>query len=247
MSAKISKTLAKKIAVRDEPLTQEREIAIMAADVRSTAQNELIEIDENLLSTLQEVFADTGLMNDRERLQMLVTQRKIIYRNFVRSGHAAIAMGNALIDLEESLTVDERERLKQSSERILPFGDTVASMLRGVARFVQAGKVPEHDLPASYSAAYVLTSMTDPELAAARKEGLIRPEIGRRKLLHFRREYRARMVTPEETNSVIDIEKLQAKRDRLQTKRKKIALEYFQLSNEVREIGKIISKIRRPK
>mgnify|MGYP001318615737 CR=1 FL=1 len=246
MSAKISKNLAKKIVVRDEPLTQERETAIMAADVRSKAQNDLIEIDENLLSTLQDVFADTGLMNDRERLQTLVTQRKIIYRNFVRSGHAALAMGNALLDLEASLTADERERLKQSAERILPFGDTVASMLRSVARFVQAGKVPENDLPASYSAAYVLTSMTDPELAAAREGGLIRPEVGRRKLLNFRSEYRARVVAHENTNSVIDIEKLQAKRDRLQTKRRKIAMEYFRLSDEVREIARIIGAVRRP-
>lgn len=193
MTVKISKSLAKKIALRDEPLTQEREIELMTADARSSAQNELIEIDEDLLHTLNEVFGDTDLLKDQKRLQTIVTQRKIIYRNFVRAGHAALAMGNALLDIEASLTIGERERLKQSTEKILPFGDTVASMLKSVARFVKTGKVPENDLPASYSAAYVLTNMTDPELDAAKEEGLIRPEVGRRKLLNFRKDYRQRI------------------------------------------------------
>ncbi|WP_264820657.1 hypothetical protein, partial [Acetobacter pomorum] len=212
MTVKISKSLAKKIALRDEPLTQEREIELMTADARSSAQNELIEIDEDLLHTLNEVFGDTDLLKDQKRLQTIVTQRKIIYRNFVRAGHAALAMGNALLDIEASLTIGERERLKQSAEKILPFGDTVASMLKSVARFVKTGKVPENDLPASYSAAYVLTNMTDPELDAAKEEGLIRPEVGRRKLLNFRKDYRQRIEKNGEKKNIIDLEKLENKR-----------------------------------
>lgn len=67
MTVKISKSLAKKIALRDEPLTQEREIELMTADARSSAQNELIEIDEDLLHTLNEVFGDTDLLKDQKR------------------------------------------------------------------------------------------------------------------------------------------------------------------------------------
>ncbi|GAB31821.1 hypothetical protein BJI49_13400 [Acetobacter pasteurianus] len=244
MSVKISKSLAKKIALRDEPLTQERETALMAADVRSSAQNELIEIDENLLKTLNEVFGDTELMNDKKRLQTIVTQRKIIYRNFVRAGHASLAMGNALLDMEASLTIGERERLKQSAEKILPFGDTVASMLRSVARFVKTGKVPENDLPASYSAAYVLTNMTDPELDAAKEEGLVRPEVGRRKLLNFRKDYRERTEEKDFKKNVIDLERLENKREKILNRRKKLALEYFKLSYEFREINKVIRAIK---
>lgn len=244
MSVKISKSLAKKIALRDEPLTQERETALMAADVRSSAQNELIEIDENLLKTLNEVFGDTELMNDKKRLQTIVTQRKIIYRNFVRAGHASLAMGNALLDMEASLTIGERERLKQSAEKILPFGDTVASMLKSVARFVKTGKVPENDLPASYSAAYVLTNMTDPELDAAKEEGLVRPEVGRRKLLNFRKHYRERTEEKDFKKNVIDLERLENKREKILNRRKKLALEYFKLSYEFREINKVIRAIK---
>lgn len=244
MSVKISKSLAKKIALRDEPLTQERETALMAADVRSSAQNELIEIDENLLKTLNEVFGDTELMNDKKRLQTIVTQRKIIYRNFVRAGHASLAMGNALLDMEASLTIGERERLKQSAEKILPFGDTVASMLKSVARFVKTGKVSENDLPASYSAAYVLTNMTDPELDAAKEEGLVRPEVGRRKLLNFRKDYRERTEEKDFKKNVIDLERLENKREKILNRRKKLALEYFKLSYEFREINKVIRAIK---
>lgn len=244
MSVKISKSLAKKFALRDEPLTQERETALMAADVRSSAQNELIEIDENLLKTLNEVFGDTELMNDKKRLQTIVTQRKIIYRNFVRAGHASLAMGNALLDMEASLTIGERERLKQSAEKILPFGDTVASMLKSVARFVKTGKVPENDLPASYSAAYVLTNMTDPELDAAKEEGLVRPEVGRRKLLNFRKDYRERTEEKDFKKNVIDLERLENKREKILNRRKKLALEYFKLSYEFREINKVIRAIK---
>ncbi|KXV70226.1 hypothetical protein AD952_13465 [Acetobacter cerevisiae] len=216
----------------------------MAADVRSSAQNELIEIDENLLKTLNEVFGDTELMNDKKRLQTIVTQRKIIYRNFVRAGHASLAMGNALLDMEASLTIGERERLKQSAEKILPFGDTVASMLRSVARFVKTGKVPENDLPASYSAAYVLTNMTDPELDAAKEEGLVRPEVGRRKLLNFRKDYRERTEEKDFKKNVIDLERLENKREKILNRRKKLALEYFKLSYEFREINKVIRAIK---
>ncbi|MCG4258659.1 MULTISPECIES: hypothetical protein [Acetobacter] len=244
MTVKISKSLAKKIALRDEPLTQEREIELMTADARSSAQNELIEIDEDLLHTLNEVFGDTDLLKDQKRLQTIVTQRKIIYRNFVRAGHAALAMGNALLDIEASLTIGERERLKQSAEKILPFGDTVASMLKSVARFVKTGKVPENDLPASYSAAYVLTNMTDPELDAAKEEGLIRPEVGRRKLLNFRKDYRQRIEKNGEKKNIIDLEKLENKRDKILNRRKKLALEYFTLSREFREINKVIKAIK---
>lgn len=216
----------------------------MAADVRSSAQNELIEIDENLLKTLNEVFGDTELMNDKKRLQTIITQRKIIYRNFVRAGHASLAMGNALLDMEASLTIGERERLKQSAEKILPFGDTVASMLKSVARFVKTGKVPENDLPASYSAAYVLTNMTDPELDAAKEEGLVRPEVGRRKLLNFRKDYRERMEEKDFKKNIIDLERLENKREKILNRRKKLALEYFKLSYEFREINKVIRAIK---
>lgn len=244
MNVKISKSQANKIALRDEPLTPERETELMAADVRSSAQNELLEIDEALLNTLNEVFGETDLMSDQKRLQTIVTQRKIIYRNFTRAGHAALAMGYALLDMEASLTIGEREKLKQSADKILPFGDTVASMLKSVARFVQTGKVAENDLPASYSAAYVLTNMTDPELDTAKEEGLVRPEIGRRKLLNFRKDYRERTAPKKGENEAIDIEKLESKRDKLLNKRKKLALEYFKLSREFREIHKVIRAIK---
>ncbi|MDE7548282.1 hypothetical protein PY793_09845 [Acetobacter fabarum] len=244
MNVKISKSQANRIALRDEPLTQERQAALMAADIRSSAQNELLEIDEALLNTLNEVFGETELMSDQKRLQTIVTQRKIIYRNFARAGHAALAMGNALLDMDASLTIGEREKLKQSADKILPFGDTVASMLRSVARFVQTGKVAENDLPASYSAAYVLTNMTDPELDTAKEEGLVRPEIGRRKLLNFRKDYRERTAPKKGENEAIDLEKLESKRDKLLNKRKKLALEYFKLSREFREIQKVIQAIK---
>lgn len=246
MTVKISRSAVRKLKGSDEPLTAERASEIMASDARSVAQNELIEIDEGLLSTLKEVFGDTGLIEDEAKLRVLITQRKIIYRNFIKSGHASLAMGNALLNLDASLTEEQRERLKGSSDRILPFGDTVASMLRSVARFVQAGKVPEDQLPASYSAAYVLTSMTDTELEAARSNGLIRPEVGRPRLLKFRKEFRERANASEvEKGGVIDIEKLVSQRARLNSRRRKISSEYFQLSREVREISQVLTKLQK--
>lgn len=246
MNVKISRNAARKLKGNDEPLTAEKASEIMASDMRSVAQNELIEIDEGLLTTLREVFGDTGLIEDEAKLRVLITQRKIIYRNFIKSGHASLAMGNALLNLDASLSEEQRERLKGSSEKILPFGDTVASMLRSVARFVHAGKVPEEQLPASYSAAYVLTSMTDIELEAAKSNGLIRPEVGRPRLLKFRKEFREKArADGGGKGGVIDIEKLVSQRARLNSRRRKISAEYFELSREVREISQILAKLQK--
>lgn len=246
MTGKISRSAVRKLKGNDEPLTAERASEIMALDARSVAQNELIEIDEVLLSTIKEVFGGTGLIEDEAALRVLITQRKVIYRNFIKSGHASLAMGNALLSLDASLTEAQKERLKGNSERILPFGDTVASMLRGVARFVQSGKVPEEQLPASYSAAYVLTSMTEAELEAARSNGLIRPEVGRPRLLKFRKEFRERAnARGAENEGIIDIEKLVAQRARLNARRRKVSSEYFGLSREVREISQILAKLQK--
>ena len=86
--------------------------------------------------------------------------------------------------------------------------------------------------------------MTDPEHDAEKEEGLIRPEVGRRKLLNFRKDYRQRIEKNGEKKNVIDLEKLENKRDKILNRRKKLALEYFTLSREFREINKVIKAIK---
>jgi hypothetical protein len=76
-------------------------------------------------------------------------------------------------------------------ERELPFSKSVAFQLRTVAEAIGGEKIAPNELPASYSAAYQIVSLTQQELDRARLQGLLKPDVSRDAIIAFKRELRA--------------------------------------------------------
>ena len=79
----------------------------------------------------------------------------------------------------------------------LPFGKQVAYQLRVVADAVDRGRLIEHEMPQSYGAAYQLANLDETEFKQARDEGLVRPDVQRRRIEEWKRdrELRRRLVS----------------------------------------------------
>ncbi|WP_419897261.1 hypothetical protein [Roseomonas sp. USHLN139] len=87
--------------------------------------------------------------------------------------------------------VEAKRRFPKAYEREvvdrLPFGRQVAYQLATVARAVDAGTFQSGELPRTYSAAYLLTTLGDEALDQARQEGLVHPDVRRREIEAFKK------------------------------------------------------------
>jgi hypothetical protein len=77
--------------------------------------------------------------------------------------------------------------------RRLPFSDKVASQLSCVARAIDGKRLLESEVPSSYSIVYQLTTLTDDELAKARDENIVRPDVSRDEVIAFKKKVRKRV------------------------------------------------------
>ena len=93
----------------------------------------------------------------------------------------------------------------------LPFSRPIASQMIAIARAVEDKKLSEEEIPPSYSIAYQLTTLSDEEIKRARAQGIVRPDIGRKDIIEFKRIQRS--SRPRQTG--LDLRRLKAQRDRL--------------------------------
>lgn len=191
MSSRLSRSAAGKLrpVQANKALTEEQTKEIRANDARIAGTESLVAIEEGLHETIVDVIGDLEQPENSEAARVLVTARGEIIGHWREVGKAYLAIGSALLDLDEKLNEQQKKRLRIGSEKIFPFGDSVASMLRMTARMVSQGRVTEAQLPGSYATAYVLARMDEQELLVARARGLVHPGVGRPALLRFRREY----------------------------------------------------------
>lgn len=107
-----------------------------------------------------------------------------ISRLWSRAQGAFLEIGRLLIRAKDTLPHGE---YVAAVEAELPFSNRTAYQLREAARWAMAGTVPMERLPGSYSTIYLLSTLEPPILEAAKKEGLIRPELKRAELIEWRR------------------------------------------------------------
>ena len=136
--------------------------------------------DEPLVrQAIAAVFADMDLPANETKVGRLLQARREILAEWGKARDSFLAIGRALLALEGDLTRAEFARLRQESERILPFSDATATQLRQIARAVDGGRIPAAACPASYGTAYQITLLTDRQMNVARERGLIRPDVTR--------------------------------------------------------------------
>ena len=146
--------------------------------------------DEAAIDAVRDVFTGTDLVDDQVKLKLLLETRGEVHRNWRDIKDRFLAIGRALVRMEEGFTMFENARLKDGMERLFPFGDGVASQLRKVARAVDSNSIPIADCPGSYSTAYQIAMLKPVELELAKKRGLVRPNVTRREIKAFRAELR---------------------------------------------------------
>jgi hypothetical protein len=120
-----------------------------------------------------------------------------------------LAIGRNLLNALEKLE-DQPGRFEKLIEG-LPFSRPIASQMIAIAKAVEERKLVEEEIPPTYSVAYQLTTLSDEEMKRARQHGIVRPDIGRKDIIDFKRSLRA--AKPRQ--NTMDLRRLKAQRDRL--------------------------------
>jgi hypothetical protein len=118
----------------------------------------------------------------------------------------------------------------------LPFGRQVAYQLRGIAEAVDGRRFSESELPMTYSAAYQLAIMDDGDLKQARQDGLIRPDIQRRRIEEWKRQRELHRRLEREGKEALLREERQRLRDegvRLRDRLSAIASRLAEINEEI--------------
>jgi hypothetical protein len=188
------------------------------------------------------VFAGTGLPDDQEKVRRILRARSEIQKEWGDARDSFLAIGRALIALENMLTKAEFARLRHGTERLFPFSDATATQLRQIARAVDGGRIPVEACPGSYGTAYQITLLTEPQLRVAWERGLIRPDVTRREIMQLRRE-----VSADNTESApvgrLDRAKLREERARLGERRARLTEELASVDRRIAQLDELLSPI----
>jgi hypothetical protein len=227
-------------ALREFLLDADPALEAEIPDARATALVALGDADGEVLDTIGQMFAGTALPGDPARVSRLLRVRAEIHKEWRDARDSFLAIGRALLSLEEILTRAELARLRQGSERLLPFSDATATQLRQIARAVESGRLPYDLCPGSYGTAYQITLLTDRQLRVAQARGLLRPDVTRREILSLRRELAVIDAEPFSLPNRIDRAALREERNRLAERRQRLAAELAAVDLRLRQIDDLL-------
>ncbi|WP_439548895.1 hypothetical protein [Falsiroseomonas sp.] len=218
--------------------TDEALPATSIPDKRQGEMAPLIQLDEGLLGTLNEVFAGTSLMRDQRKVRLVVKLRAQVDVAWTQTRDAFLEIGRALNEVDQVLDDEERESLKRGFRKLFPFSETVASQFRAIARAVDEGHIPKDALPGSYGTAYQMALLNSEQRTIAEKEGLLRPTVSRNTLIEFRRLHEG--VQPRTARGP-DPAKMQAELGRLERTEVKMAKALEGVRKRINEIRELLA------
>jgi len=215
---------------------------VRVLDPRATELRSLDIEDTAVLEAIREVFVGTSLPDDQEKVRRILRTRNEIQKEWGDARDSFLAIGRALISLENELTKVEFSRLRQGSERLFPFSDATATQLRQIARAVDGGRIPAEACPGSYGTAYQITLLTEPQLEVARERGLIRPDVTRREIMQLRREVPGDGMTPTPSGR-LDRSRLREERSRLGERRMRLSEELAAIERRIAQLDELLSPV----
>jgi hypothetical protein len=215
---------------------------LTSADPRASELQALGADDPAAMEAIREVFAGTSLPDDQEKVRRILRARSEIQKEWGDARDSFLAIGRALIALENELTKVEFARLRHGSERLFPFSDATAAQLRQIARAVDGGRIPADACPGSYGTAYQITLLTEPQLRIARERGLIRPDVTRREIMQLRREVPADGMDPLPAGR-LDRARLREERVRLSERRARLAEELAAVEHRITQLDELLSPV----
>jgi hypothetical protein len=235
-SAKRSKSALKAFLAAEDDTRPE----VTAVDPRAAELSSLGAQDPVALEAIREVFAGTGLPEDKEKVRRILRARSEIQKEWGDARDSFLAIGRALIALENELTKTEFARLRRGTERLFPFSDATATQLRQIARAVDGGRIPAEACPGSYGTAYQITLLTEPQFRVALERGLIRPDVTRREIMQLRREVQADGAEPSPPGR-LDRARLREERARLAERRARLAEELVIVERRIAQLDALLS------
>jgi plasmid stabilization system protein ParE len=235
VSGKRSKSALRDFLLAEEPDTT----AVAPSDPRASAMRRLGVAEAEVMEAIRDVFTGTGLLQDQVKISRILQVRAEIQKEWSDARDSFLAIGRALLSLEESLTRTEWQRLRQGSEKLFPFSDATATQLRQIARAVDSGRLPREQCPGSYGTAYQITLLSDVQLEAAQQRGLIRPDVTRREIMLLRREVRP-LADTAPPKGRIDRAALREERRRLTERRDALSASLAQVEARLRQIDRVI-------
>jgi hypothetical protein len=237
VSGKRSKNALRNFLLEEEPDA----VATALSDPRAVAMRALGAAEADALQAIREVFAGTELMLDEAKVSRLLRVRAEIQKEWSDARDSFLAIGRALLSLEESLTRNEWQKLRQGSERLFPFSEATATQLRQIARAVDSGRLPREQCPGSYGTAYQITLLSDMQLRAAQQRGLIRPDVTRREIMLLRREVRPFADMEEAApKGRLDRAALREERRRLAGRREALAAALARVEARLQQIDQLV-------
>ena len=223
------------LAVEEDADTEVATVDRRAAEFRSLGAQ-----DVAALETIREVFAGMSLPDDQEKVRRILRTRSEIQKEWGDARDSFLAIGRALLALENELTKTEFARLRHGTQRLFPFSDATATQLRQIARAVDGGRIPAEACPGSYGTAYQITLLTEPQLRVAKARGLIRPDVTRREITQLRREVTGHGGEPMLAGR-LDRTKLREERARLWDRRARLTEELAQVERRVAQLDELLS------
>jgi hypothetical protein len=130
-------------------------------------------------------------------MQALTTRAQFareITNHWDEAKQSFLLIGEALFLAKEKLQHGEFEEMIRHD---LPFERTVCHQLRRVYEAVATNRIREEELPAAYSTAYKITTLTDEELERARADHLLRPDLTRAEIMKFKRSLHQDQPIPD--------------------------------------------------
>jgi hypothetical protein len=208
-------------------------------DNRADMLTERVVVDDNVMTTIEDVFAGTSVLLDTEKVSKILAVRAEVNQNWSQARDSFLAIGRALLDLENVLSKAEYIKLRQGSERLFPFSDATATQLRRIAKAVSDGVIPLDACPGSYGTAYQITLLNDYQLRVAKERGLIRPDVTRREIANLRKE----TITKPEFTGRVDVNALKDEYKKLLRLREKLESEISNVDSKIHEIRGLLGDL----
>ncbi|GAN61522.1 hypothetical protein ACI01nite_27330 [Acetobacter cibinongensis] len=228
---RVSRTSIRSVMEEDDSLS--------VGDNRATMLVERVVIDDNVMTTIEDVFAGTSVVSDSEKVSRILAVRAEVNQNWSQARDSFLAIGRALLDLENFLSKAEYIKLRQGSERLFPFSDATATQLRRIAKAVSDGVIPLDACPGSYGTAYQITLLNEYQLQVAKERGLIRPDVTRREIANLRRE----TVIKQEVSGRIDVNLLKDEYRKLLRQREKLESEMAAVDSKIQDIRGLLGDL----
>lgn len=217
----------------------EEDDSLSVSDNRAEMLIERVVIDDNVMTTIEDVFAGTSVISDTEKVSRILAVRAEVNQNWSQARDSFLAIGRALLDLENVLSKAEYIKLRQGSDRLFPFSDATATQLRRIAKAVSDGVIPLDACPGSYGTVYQITLLNEHQLRVAKERGLIRPDVTRREIVNLRKE----TVIKPEISGRVDVNVLKEEYRKLLLHREKLESEMAAVDSKIQDIRGLLGDL----